>query len=146
MMWLFCFVHHLFVNTSDIKYLIISNIWKFIYDIFTTLLNFSLTCRILSLYMCYCSYIFYNQLSQFSSNINIRYYINTLMLFWPILGQRKKNYPSCLFMRRRTGLIVSLATILFLMAWYKYAGSSLLQLQMTLTLGELTNNKLNSTR
>ena len=44
-------------------------------------------------------------------------FINILMLFWPILGQRKTNTVVFLW-KRRTSSVVFLATILFLIAWY----------------------------
>ena len=43
---------------------------------------------------------------------------NTLMLFWPILGQRKISLVIFLW-KRRTSSVVFLATILFLIAYIK---------------------------
>ena len=43
--------------------------------------------------------------------------LNTLMIFWHILGQRKNSLVVFLW-KRKTSLIVFLATILFLMALF----------------------------
>ena len=43
-------------------------------------------------------------------------HINTLMLFWPILGQRKTSLVVFLW-KMRSSLVVFLATILFLIAY-----------------------------
>ena len=44
--------------------------------------------------------------------------INTFMLFWAILGQRKTSLVVFLW-KIRTSSVVFSATILFLMAWYR---------------------------